>query len=573
MAIVLSIILFFFSSGNVMAMEQSDIVEKQVSVIEAVRVRQLGGEKLVVELSGKWMGHPDTIFDTDCSAELRWGQARLTVGERVKGVKNDAVRELRYDYPLAKRLNFLVGDDGSLRMRITGVSPLRVSHISGMEGSDSLSILLEVSMPSVGRGGNNSINQNVNSLPMGERVTLSMRDVSPADALRALASLTGVNLAVDNSALSGKLTFSFKAARFDEVLNYLLSVTGLSHTMKGNTLYVGSYEMVASAAGDYETRAYRIAYADMDKAAKLVAAAIPQLKAPLTDERTRTLYITATAAQHERAESFLQGIDHPGRQVMLEARLIDVNESAKHEVEAMISSIHSGWIVSSGAIGGTIGYVSSGERAGLPGGWLPPSPNGHQGKTIRDIDVKLRAIESKQKVKVLASPSLVTLDSHKAVIKLTRNYLYQSSVDSEGNAKFTEQETGPSLEITPTIGRDGYITMRLKISSGEIIGFRKSGSSESPETSKREIDTCVRVRDGELFVIGGLYSDSKSKSVRRVPVLGHIPLLGELFTSRSESRVNSELAFIVVPHILGVEYENQHKGSAYKSKNHNQSEL
>lgn len=543
MAIVLSVILFFFSSCSAMALEPLNTVEKPLSAVDAVRVRQIGSNEVLLELDGRGIGHPELVPGGSCSAELRWRDTVMSGSGRGKHEKG--VTETRYDYPLVRRISFTAGEDNSLTMRITGGKPLRIKRLDGMDNSDSISILLEAdtaATPNHGRNGG----VRRNTMPAGGKITLSMREVSPADAFRALAALAGINIALDGTEPPGRLTFSFKDTAFSEVFNYLLNVAGLSYSMKGDTLFVGSLETVASAAGDYETRAYPIAYADAGKAASLVASLVPRLKTPSVDERTRTLYITATAAQHQKVDAFLRGIDHPGRQVMLEARLIDVSESARREIEAMISSVHSGWIISYGAAGGGIGYASG--RGGAAGNSGARAPGGH---TMKDIDAGLSAIESKQRVKVLASPSLVTLDGHKAVIKLTRNYLYQSSVDSDGNAKFTEQETGPSLEITPQIGRDGFITMKLRISSGEIIGFRKSGVSESPETSRREVDTSVRVRDGELFVIGGLYSDSRSKNVRKVPVLGHIPLIGELFTSRSESRASSELAFIVVPHILG----------------------
>lgn len=552
MAIVLSVIFFFFSSCGVMALEPSNTVEQPLSAIETVRARQIGGDKVLFELDGRDIGHPEVVPGANCSAELRW--LNTTVSGAATGKYEKGVMETRYDYPLVRRINFTSGEDNSLTMRITGDRPLRVARLSGMNNSDSISVLLEADTRPYPKLGQDSPVRR-DALPSAGKITLSMREVSAADAFRALASLAGVNLAVDSSVTPGKLTFSFRDAAFSEVFDYLLNVTGLSYAAKGNTLFIGSLETVASAAGDYETRAYRIAYADTGKAASLVASLVPRLKTPSVDERTRTLYITATDAQHQKVDAFLRGIDHPGRQVMLEARLIDVNKSARREIEAMISSVHSGWVISYGAGGGGIGYKS--DRGSSSGRLEEHAPGG---RTMKDIDTGLRAIESKQKVKVLASPSLVTLDGHKAVIKLTRNYLYQSSVDSDGNAKFTEQETGPSLEITPQIGRDGCITMKLKISSGEIIGFRKSGVSESPETSRREVDTSVRVRDGELFVIGGLYSDSRSKNVRKVPVLGHIPLIGELFTSRSESRASSELAFIVVPHILDAPCEKTPEG-------------
>ncbi len=168
------------------------------------------------------------------------------------------------------------------------------------------------------------------------------------------------------------------------------------------------------------------------------------------------------------------------------------------------------------------------------------------------LDVGLAAMESDNKGKVLANPSVVALDGRKALIKLTHNYLYQSGVDDARNPKFTKEETGPTLEITPTVGRDGFITLDLNIATGEIVGFRKTGNSETPETTKREVNTQIRVRNGELFVIGGLFQETKTKGITRVPVLSSIPLLGELFKGRNDKHVKTEMAFIVVPYILDV---------------------
>lgn len=558
MAVILCVLFMLLSPDGAAALEPVDIEEQLISLIDETSVRQIGGDKVLIELRGRGLRHPVHASDTDGAAAFKWERTRFAAKSLNKNVKDKRAWEYKYDYPLVQRINFSVTGENGIEMRITGERPLKLKKINGMENSDTLSMLLEAVLPRQGERGE-IINSREGFLSRSERITLEMRDASPSDAFRALAQLAGVNFIADNSVPSGKLTFSFKDTPFGEVLEYLLLTNGLAHSVKGNTMLVGSFEAVAVASGAYETRAYRIAYADMERAAALAAAIVPRLRAPEIDERTRTLFVTATAGQHREVGALLRGIDHPGRQVMLEARLIEVNKSSKHEIEAMLSAVYNGWIFSYGDPGGRLGYSNANKAGGTTGEGAGAS--GAAAPAIKLLDSGLRAMELRRKGKILASPSLVSLDGQKAVIKLTRSYLYQSSVDSDGNATLTEQETGPSLEITPRIGRDGFITLKLKISAGEIIGFHKSGMSESPETSKREIDTSVRVRDGELFVIGGLYSDSWNKNVVRVPVLGYVPLIGELFTSRSESRVNSELAFIVVPYILDLPGENMEEGS------------
>ena len=86
------------------------------------------------------------------------------------------------------------------------------------------------------------------------------------------------------------------------------------------------------------------------------------------------------------------------------------------------------------------------------------------------------------KGRVLANPSVVAADGQKATIKLTHNYLYQSGTDDNGNATFSNQETGPTIEMTPTIGRDGFVTLKLKIETGDIVSWRKSSANSNTES-------------------------------------------------------------------------------------------
>ncbi|NCU27869.1 type II and III secretion system protein, partial [Candidatus Nomurabacteria bacterium] len=270
--------------------------------------------------------------------------------------------------------------------------------------------------------------------------------------------------------------------------------------------------------------------------------------------------------QHIEVESLMNRIDHPGKQIMLEARLIEITDGAQQEIETLISSVYNGWLFTYGAQGLTSEYTYANglikpnvnptgttTTGGLPiVGSDSTMPVNIIDPTMKMLDAGLRAMESDNKGKILANPSVVALDGQKATIKLTHNYLYQSGLDESGNPEFTEQQTGPTLDITPTIGRDGFVTLKLKISTGEIVQFRDSGISEVPETTKREVDTQIRVRDGELFVIGGLYQENKTKGVTRVPILSYIPLIGELFKSKTDKHSKSEMAFIVMPHILDV---------------------
>jgi len=97
------------------------------------------------------------------------------------------------------------------------------------------------------------------------------------------------------------------------------------------------------------------------------------------------------------------------------------------------------------------------------------------------------------------------------------------------------------------------VTVQLKIQTGEIIGtYRGQAGEQFPQTTEREVTTNIRVRDGEPFVVGGLFKDQEKVEKHRIPLLSDIPLLGELFKFKSESRDKTEVAMIVIPYILEI---------------------
>ena len=555
------------------------------SVIEGLKVRQIGSDELLLELRGTKMSIPSQAKDSSSAALLQWKGIRFPRDTDKKDwwdgygwsvLKLDPEKSQEwwqsYDLPLAQRVQVVSNDLEGVNMLIVGEKPLKVRKIIGMPGSDNIKIYLRAETDIVPPAP-----QPPKAMPKGDPmgmyspVTLELREVSVREVFRLLADLRNLNLVIDSSVPDNLMTFSFRNAKFSEVFAYMLRMNELTYALMGTTLVVGTAESIGKTLGKNEAKEYKVAYGDIGKMPALIMGLVPLPKPPVVDERLRTLYVTATPEQHREIEAIMNRIDHPGKQVMLEARLIEVNDGAKQEVETMLNAVYNGWLFSYGAAGFGAEYTYGNMAGGLAPN-IVPSDTATQGQmpipgystgdaynpvnlidpTMKMLDAGLRAMENNNRGKVLANPSVVAVDGHKSVIKLTHNYLYQSGTDDNGNPEFSEQETGPTLEITPRIGRDGFVTLDLKIATGEIVQFRRSGTSEAPETTNREVNTQIRVRDGELFVIGGLYQENKSKNVSRIPILGYIPLLGDLFTIKSDSHTKSEMAFIVVPHILDV---------------------
>ena len=172
--------------------------------------------------------------------------------------------------------------------------------------------------------------------------------------------------------------------------------------------------------------------------------------------------------------------------------------------------------------------------------------------TQRVVTGTFAALEQQGKGKVIANPSVIALDGKEAEINLTQDYPYVSDRDNQkGTLTWATEEVGPKLKFTPRVGRDGYVTLTLDISTGDVVATQTSSTGEQmPVTTTRSVKTDVRVRDGMPFVIGGLFREDSSKSISKIPILGHIPLLGELFTYRSNSKTKSQVVMVVTPYIL-----------------------
>ncbi len=578
-ALIFFLLISLFAALPALGVETLAETKELKSVIEGMRVRQIGGDDVILEIRGTKMPLPRVADSADAALVLEWTGVRFprntdkqdwwdeygwSVFKFTKKMSNEWWQ--KYDYPLVQRVQVVSADNDGMRMVLTGERQLKVDNVRGMPGSDLITIRLkaesDVEPPVLTPARHISSSD---PLGMNSPVTLELREVSVRDVFRMLANLKNMNLVIDSTVPDNPMTFSFKKAKFSEVFAYMLRMNDLTYALMGKTLVIGTSESIGKTLGKNQTKEYKVAYAEISKVSAMIMSLVPLPNPPVMDERRRSVFVTAMPEQHRQIEALMNRIDHPGRQVMLQARLIEVNDNAKQEVEALIAGVYKGWIFTYGASGLTTNYTygnfegnvdpvgtSTPGELPIPGTTDSTFPVNVVNPAMKMLDAGLKAMEDNNKGKVLANPSVVALDGQKASIKLTHNYLYQTGLDESRNPQFSEQETGPTLDITPLIGRDGFLTLKLKIETGEIVQFRKSGNSEMPETTKRHVDTQIRVRNGELFVIGGLYQENKTKGVVRVPVLSYIPIIGELFKTRNDKHIKSEMAFIVVPYILDV---------------------
>ncbi|MDR1020521.1 MAG: hypothetical protein LBL73_07170, partial [Synergistaceae bacterium] len=286
------------------------------------------------------------------------------------------------------------------------------------------------------------------------------------------------------------------------------------------------------------------------------------LAKPLTiDSRNRTLYVTATEEQHREIAEVLQKLDAPGKQIMIQARVVQVNANATQDLQQVISAVYDRWLMNFSNGGARIGFEQSNRTFPSLNMTIPYSYLAGETSTL-PVDINgaektlmagLNALEQTDRAKVLAHPSVIAIDGQQATVTINTEMPYRSGTDANGNPEIETMEYGPTLTFTPTIGRDGWITIDIDVDASELASLTQgTAGSYIPAKSTRHVKTIVRVYDGEPFAVGGLYQERKAAVRSRMPVLGYIPLLGDLFTTRNETHTKTEVAIIAIPYILDI---------------------
>ncbi len=164
------------------------------------------------------------------------------------------------------------------------------------------------------------------------------------------------------------------------------------------------------------------------------------------------------------------------------------------------------------------------------------------------LDAALRAMESSGQGKIISSPKILTLDNKKAMIKQGQEFPYQTVEDGEVNVEF--QNVDLLLEVTPHVTPDRRVSLKMKTTKNEIVGFISTGD---PIISTNEAETELLVDDGETIVIGGVVKNDVKFTESGFPILKDIPMLGWLFKSTIETNSKQELLIFLTPRIVQLE--------------------
>jgi type IV pilus assembly protein PilQ len=518
---------------------------------------QIGDTDLVMGVSGRGLPMPEiSHFDNKTMVVFR-----EVYGDRVNrnDRSNTSVMILNVVAEQAER-DFVI--------TVTTDRPLQVRAVRGFPPSDSYTLRLTTAIQHQKMIEEPVATQQPQTLkvPTGPfavttPITLDLRDTELRDVFRMLGVQLKKNIIIHDSVPPMLVTMTLKNTPLSEVFSYLMKTYDITYEFVGkDTIVIGTADGLSKVSGKEETRVYRIAYADPGALATLLnqLTGVPSDRL-VVDPRLRSIYATSNPSKLEEIAIAIQKLDHPGKQVMLYARILQFNDGDSLEVENTLNFVYDHVWGSYAQGRGSMGYIDDNRRGRnytQPDTPPFPSPVNTDLTTPmqgiwREFDMAFNALESKTHAKTLASPSVITIDGMEANVSLTEDYPYISGRDDGGNPTWSTVTVGPQLGITPRVGRDGMVTLRLTLQTGDNLGMTTSSTGEQmPRVSNRSVTTEVRVRDGEPFVVGGLFREDLTNNRLRIPVLGQLPLLGELFTYRVKNATKTQVVMVVIPFIL-----------------------
>ncbi len=371
------------------------------------------------------------------------------------------------------------------------------------------------------------------------RITIEIRDAELYDVIRLLMYDSELNVIIDNSFPKDvKISATLNNVKIDEIVNQLMNQYDAACYMVGNnTIVFGARENLYKLTGKREIKSFKIAYADLAAVGTMLKNLVALQDSEYTqDERMRTVYINTNPAKMGEVEDLIKRIDVPARQVMIRASIFEFSDSATTEVENTLNMVYDRWsMLSSPGTGiGQINYTDTTYRNGRT-------------NFDRYVTSALNALETKNKGKTIANPSVIAIEGQAASITLKEDILYSKGTDDDGHQEWDTVNVGPELQFTPLIEENGYINLDISINTGDYLGKDVDGNIR---TTTRTVKTKIRVRDGMPFVVGGLNQDNSVRTKAQIPILGDIPLLGKLFSYTSKQHDKSQAVMIVTPYIL-----------------------
>lgn len=446
----------------------------------------------------------------------------------------------------------------------------------------------------------------------GEKLTLNFQNVEVRSVLQVIADFTGLNI-IASDTVSGNVTLRLKDVPWDQALDIILRAKGLDKRASGSVIWIAPRDELAAkekqeleakrSMADLEpltTRSYRLNYIRADEALAVIsgdsrainanqesATCSPSstgIKADVItnqidqnnknntnkvnrvlsdrggashDLTTNTLVVTDTLDRHAAIEEVLKTVDLPSKQVMIEARIVLADDTFSRDLGARLGFQGSGrsgntnfgaGTFESSAVAATTGVAAAAPTTNVNLG-VAGAPS--LGFTIFNanaaamLSLELQALEVDNRGKIVSNPRVVTTNLRPAVILQGTQIPYQTTSGTQGT-QTSFKDALLCLLVSPQVLNNDSIILNVEVTKDAQGATTDAG----PAINVRRIKTQVRVNNGETAVLGGVFEQTLRNDTNKVPFLGDIPFLGNLFKKNSKSDTKSEMLIFLTPRLL-----------------------
>jgi type IV pilus assembly protein PilQ len=407
----------------------------------------------------------------------------------------------------------------------------------------------------------------------GEPISLNLKDVDLKDFFRLIHEISGLNILVDPN-VTGSVTTVLDNVPWDQALDIVLKDNGLGKVLEGNVLRIAKLEtlMAEDETANKMARArldaaplvtvFRpVNYAKATTIAQLLqrwsgGGALSKRGSVLVDDRTNTLILSDVASQIPIIQGILAKLDTKTKQVAIEARIVLANSTFQRTLAAAIVGAGVNPSGSTYAAGqtGTGASVTPNVTSSFPVPAFTVAQNAATGFGVVAItnfsqryiiDAAISAAEIRSQAKTISRPSIITQNNVEGMVQQGTQIPVQTSINNTISVQYVNATL--QLTVTPQVTDDGHVFLRIAVqnaSPGTII----TGAAVS--INLQQATTQVLVPDGGTVVFGGVTVTQRSNSVTQIPLLGNIPILGNLFKSSNVQDTDQELLFFVSPRLL-----------------------
>ena len=430
----------------------------------------------------------------------------------------------------------------------------------------------------------------------GEKLSLNFQNIEVRSLLQVIADFTNFNV-VTSDTVSGSVTLRLKDVPWDQALDIILQAKGLGMRKSGNVIWIAPKdELAAKEKIDLESKAqiqqleglrtqsFQLNYA---KAADISAALsggggasgsriLSSRGSVISDVRTNQLIINDIPSKLEEIQSLIKQVDVPVRQVMIEARIVEADDTFGRSLGVKLGASDlrgtrggtPGWNVGGDnrvavggnytgvgdttlqSAGGTTGVFTNGNfvnmpAAGVAGNAASIALSLFGAGSNRFLNLELSALEADGKGKIVSSPRVITADQVKALIEQGTEYPYQTATSS-GATAIAFRKANLKLEVRPQITPEGNIILDVDVNKDS----RGETTAAGIAINTKHVQTQVLVENGGTVVIGGIFFQEERSDTDKVPLLGDIPVLGALFRSSSRTTDKREMLVFLTPKVI-----------------------